>query len=165
MCVDFIEQQVSHVKTLPTKIRRKTFPLYNTLKRVLENKDFKCTDEAKTSLKKHKITLAELLTLGSPVSGEMLTIYLSTSKLAVSTILVANRDEKKVPMYFMSRVLQGADIGYSNMENLALSLSNTTRLSRRYFLAHPIEVLTNKPIRKVLLKTKKLGHLAKWAVE
>lgn len=86
------------------------------------------------------ITLAELLDLASPILGKTLTIYSSTSRLVVSAILVENRDEKQILVYFVSQVLQEEDIRYSDPEKLAISLANTTRQLRRYFLAHPVEV-------------------------
>lgn len=104
----------------------------------MDKKDFKWTDVVKTTLKKLKIALAEVLALASP--GEMLTFYLST-------------------------FLQGAEIGYPDMEKLVLFLFNILRRLRRYFLVHPIEVLTNATIHQVLLNQEKSVRLAKWIVE
>lgn len=42
---------------------------------------------------------------------------------------------------------------------------HTARRLRRYFQAHSICVLTDQPIRQVLLKPENSGRLAKWAIE
>ncbi|XP_022019510.1 uncharacterized protein LOC110919551 [Helianthus annuus] len=48
---------------------------------------------------------------------------------------------------------------------MALALVQTARRLRRYFQAHPIQVVTDQPIRSVLEKPENSGRLAKWAVE
>nr|GEZ78749.1 reverse transcriptase domain-containing protein [Tanacetum cinerariifolium] len=39
------------------------------------------------------------------------------------------------------------------------------RKLRRYFQAHPIKVLSDKPIKQILARPKKSGRIAKWAIE
>ncbi|GKC60707.1 reverse transcriptase domain-containing protein [Tanacetum coccineum] len=51
------------------------------------------------------------------------------------------------------------------MEKLALALVHAAKRLRRYFQAHPIKVITDNPIRKVLNNLGASGRLAKWAVE
>ncbi|XP_071709286.1 uncharacterized protein [Rutidosis leptorrhynchoides] len=68
-------------------------------------------------------------------------------------------------MYFVIRVFQGAELNYPELEKLTLALIHTARKLRRYFQAHQIVVLTNKPIRQVLSKLEKSGRMAKWAIE
>ncbi|XP_071740189.1 uncharacterized protein [Rutidosis leptorrhynchoides] len=87
------------------------------------------------------------------------------SKECISAVLVAERERVQVPIYFVSRVLQGAKVNYPELEKLTLALVHTARKLRRYFQAHPIIVLTNKKIRKVLMKPEKSGRMAKWAIE
>ncbi|GJZ18387.1 reverse transcriptase domain-containing protein [Tanacetum coccineum] len=57
---------------------------------------------------------------------------------AVSAVLLAERDSRKVPVYFVSRALQTPKINYSSMENLVLALVHATRRLGRYFQAHPV---------------------------
>lgn len=46
----------------------------------------------------------ELPTLASLILGETLMMYMSTLKLAVSADFVANRKDKQITIYFVSRV-------------------------------------------------------------
>ncbi|XP_071712943.1 uncharacterized protein [Rutidosis leptorrhynchoides] len=101
----------------------------------------------------------------SPKPGETLYLYLAASKECISAVLVAEREKLQVPIYFVSRVLQGAEANYPELEKLTLALVHTVRKLRRYFQAHPIIVLTNKQIRQVLMKPEKSGRMAKWAIE
>lgn len=68
-------------------------------------------------------------------------------------------------MYFFSRALQGPEINYPTLEKLLLALIYVARRLRRYFQAHQIEVLTNCPIKQILLKPETLGRLVKWSIE
>nr|XP_043619932.1 uncharacterized protein LOC122591751 [Erigeron canadensis] len=101
----------------------------------------------------------------APKAGETLQMYLAASEETISAVLVANRKEGQQPIYYVSRVLQGPEVRYPEIEKLALALIHAARRLRRYFQAHPIEVLTDKPIRQVLTKPEVSGRLAKWAIE
>ncbi|XP_071688148.1 uncharacterized protein [Rutidosis leptorrhynchoides] len=51
------------------------------------------------------------------------------------------------------------------MEKLIYALVHTARRLRRYFQAHPIQVLTDQPIKHVLTRPEIFGRMAKWAIE
>ncbi|GJT75766.1 hypothetical protein Tco_1042491 [Tanacetum coccineum] len=51
------------------------------------------------------------------------------------------------------------------MEKLVLALIHAARRLKRYFQAHNITFLANKPIILLLSKPKKLGRVARWAIE
>lgn len=127
----------------------------------MDKKNFRWTEEAENAFNKLKIALTELPTLTSLIPGEVLTIYLETSKIVADAILVANREDRQMPIYFVSHILQGAEVGYSDMEKLELPLVNIARRLRRYFLAYTIEGLINIPLRQVLLKPEKSGKSVK----
>nr|KAJ0209871.1 hypothetical protein LSAT_V11C400159220 [Lactuca sativa] len=69
------------------------------------------------------------------------------------------------PVYFVSRKLQGPELKYPTLEKLVLALIYAARRLRRYFQAYQIEVLTNCPIKQILLKPETSGRLAKWVIE
>lgn len=114
---------------------------------------------------KKKLGLNHSSTLANLVPGETLQMYLSTSNEAISSILTVERERKQRPVYFVSRALQGPELNYPTLEKLVLSLIYAAWQLRRYFQAHQIEVLTNCPIKQILLKPETLGRLAKWAIE
>ncbi|GJR70126.1 reverse transcriptase domain-containing protein [Tanacetum coccineum] len=59
----------------------------------------------------------------------------------------------------------GAELEYPELEKLIPALVYAAKKLRRYFQAHPIQVLSDKPIKQILARPKKLGHIAKWAIE
>ncbi|GKG14958.1 reverse transcriptase domain-containing protein, partial [Tanacetum coccineum] len=48
--------------------------------------------------------------------------YLAAAKEAISAVLMTERDGKQMPIYFVSRELQGTKVNYTPMEKLILSL-------------------------------------------
>jgi len=54
---------------------------------------------------------------------------------------------------------------YTMMEKLALVVVTSSRKLYPYFQSHPIEVLTNQPLRTILHSPNQSGRLAKWVVE
>ncbi|GJZ56599.1 reverse transcriptase domain-containing protein [Tanacetum coccineum] len=60
--------------------------------------------------------------LTAPKEKEELIIYLTAAKEAISAVLMTKRDGKQMPIYFVSRALQGPEINYTPMEKLILAL-------------------------------------------
>ncbi|KAL0411678.1 UNVERIFIED_CONTAM: hypothetical protein Slati_3757500 [Sesamum latifolium] len=71
----------------------------------------------------------------------------------------------QTPIYYISKVLNGAESRYSPIEKMALALVITTRKLRPYFLSHPVGVRTNTSLKQVLGKPEASGPLVKWAIE
>jgi len=94
-----------------------------------------------------------------------LLIYLAVSEVAVSAILDREDEGTQSPIYYVSRILTGAETRYPYLEKLALALVVAARKLRPYFQCHPIAMVTTFPLRNILHKLKLSGRLAKWAVE
>ncbi|GKA05275.1 reverse transcriptase domain-containing protein [Tanacetum coccineum] len=76
---------------------------------------------------------------------------------SISATLFARREEGHVPIYFVSRVLQGAKLNYPALEKLILALVYTVRRLRRYFQAYTVAILTNSPIKQAPTNPEKSG--------
>ncbi|GJW04154.1 reverse transcriptase domain-containing protein [Tanacetum coccineum] len=72
---------------------------------------------------------------------------------------------RNIEIYVDDMALQGPELNYQLLEKLALALLHTARYLRRFFQAHAICVLTDQPIRKILLKPENYGWLAKWPIQ
>ncbi|GKB78110.1 reverse transcriptase domain-containing protein [Tanacetum coccineum] len=111
----------------------------------------------------------KLATLGSFLakSVERSLAFFKTLKAtkAISAVLLTDRGNMQKLIYFVNRALQGSEVNYPNHEKVALALVHAARRLRRYFQTHTICVITDQPIRQVLLKLENSGHLAKWAIE
>ncbi|KAL2228827.1 UNVERIFIED_CONTAM: hypothetical protein Sindi_1862400 [Sesamum indicum] len=85
------------------------------------------------------------------------------ARYALLTVEEENREHQ--PVYYVSRMLQGAESRYSQIEKLALSLITAARKLRPYFQSHQVVVLTNHPLKQVLSSPEVSGRMVKWAVE
>ncbi|KAL2240906.1 UNVERIFIED_CONTAM: Retrovirus-related Pol polyprotein from transposon [Sesamum indicum] len=103
--------------------------------------------------------------LANPKEGEVLFLYLAVSENTVSSVLVREFEGIQNPIYYVSKLLQGAKKRYSEMEKLALALVVTARKLRPYFESHKIIVLTNYPLKYVMSRPEASGRLVKWAIE
>ncbi|XP_027178148.1 uncharacterized protein LOC113777314 [Coffea eugenioides] len=139
----------------------KALPFFKVLKKADQ---FAWTEECQAAFDKLKQYLHHLPTLASPRPGERLYLYLSAADEAVSAVLI--RDEgTQVPVYYVSRALRGPETRYTQVEKLVLRLVHAARRLKPYFLAHPIFVRTDQPIRQILVRPEASGRLTKWAVE
>nr|GEX53042.1 hypothetical protein [Tanacetum cinerariifolium] len=90
-----------------------------------------CPDKA---FKQMKTLIAELPMLTASKEKEELVIYLAAAKEAISAVLMTKRDEKQMPIYFVSRALQGPRINKTPMEKLILALVAGRLLKWRFEL-------------------------------
>lgn len=105
----------------------KNLPYFNILRNV---KDFKWIDECQAVLQELKKYLTSPPLLAKPKHGEPLFLYEEVSKDAMSSVLV--REERCVQnwVYYVSKMLQGAEKRYLQVEKLALAFVTTTRKLR-----------------------------------
>ena len=123
------------------------------------------TDEYERAFEELKVCLGHTPILAKPLSGKKLFTYLAVSQHAVSSVLVKETAGIQVPVYYISKRLLDAELRYPELERLALALVVSARKLRHYFLAHPVVVFTNYPMKQVLRRPEASGRLVKWAVE
>ncbi|GJW21077.1 reverse transcriptase domain-containing protein [Tanacetum coccineum] len=107
-----------------SKSAEKSLPFFKTLKKCTKKSDFQWTAEAEMAFKQMKQLIVELPMLVEPKEKEELIMYLAAVKEAISAVLMTERDGRQVPIYFVSRALQGPEINYTPMEKLILALVN-----------------------------------------
>ncbi|GJX83438.1 reverse transcriptase domain-containing protein [Tanacetum coccineum] len=105
-----------------TRLTEKSLPFFKILKKATNKSDFQWTAEAEMALKQMKKLIAELPMLTAPKDKEELIMYLAAAKEAISAVLMTKRDGKQMPIYFVSRALQGPEINYTPIEKLILAL-------------------------------------------
>ncbi|XP_073020270.1 uncharacterized protein [Primulina eburnea] len=160
-----VQQLTGRIATLARFISRSThriLPFFRTLRKAKKFEWDPACEKAFEELKKY---LAELPVLAKPDAGEPLWIYLSATEEAVSSVLVKLEGSTQQPVFYVSHALKGVEIRYSGLEKLALALVMTARRLRPYFVSHPIVVLTNIPLDRILTHSDMSGHLVKWTTE
>ncbi|KAL0440091.1 UNVERIFIED_CONTAM: Retrovirus-related Pol polyprotein from transposon.6 [Sesamum latifolium] len=139
-----------------------SLPFFKALRKT---KDFVWDEECQQAFLDLKEDLARLPLLTKPVPGETLYLYLAAGPQAVSSVLIKEEEGLQKPIYYVSKVLHGAEQRYPEVEKLALALIITARKLRPYFLSQFICVRTNAPLRPTLGKAETSGRMVKWAVE
>ena len=86
-------------------------------------------------------------------------LYLAVADEAVIGVLIREEGKDQFPIYFVSKVLQGAELNYQRLEKVAFALLVASRKLRPYFQCYPILVRTNQPIRQILHKPDLAGRM------
>ncbi|KAI3780027.1 hypothetical protein L2E82_09872 [Cichorium intybus] len=119
------------------KSAERAVPLFETLKGDVKKGGFKWTPDADKAWQRLKKVLTTLPTPSSPTAGETLVMYLSTSREAISAVLVTERGGRQSPIYFTVEVV----------------------------LPSPQNRSKDEPAAKANnVKPKTSGRLAKWAI-
>ncbi|CAA0843025.1 Unknown protein, partial [Striga hermonthica] len=160
--VQILTGRIAGLSRFIFKVAEKSSPLFKTLKK---SSKFQWTEEAQKAFEELQRTLANLPLLAKPVHGEELVLYISVGESAVSSVLVREEGVAQFPIYYVSRVMQGAELRYSEIEKFALAVVVTVRKLRPYFLNHKVKVRTNMPLEQTLGRPAVSGRLVKWAVE
>ena len=124
-----------------SKSADKCSPFFKTLKQ----SKFEWTSEAKESFSQLKEHLSSLPKLVSPINGEKLVLYVSVSEYSLSGVLVAEREQKQLPVYSVSHAFRGSEGNYSEMEKDLFAVVMASRKLKPYFQSHQITVRTSQP--------------------
>lgn len=100
-----------------------------------------------------------------PEMGYPLFFYSAVGEESISVVLVREDWNDQCPVHFVSEVLHGAEIRYSEVEKIALALVNAARRLQPYFLNHTTIVRTDHPLSSILGKADTSGRLVKWPTE
>ncbi|GJV94850.1 reverse transcriptase domain-containing protein [Tanacetum coccineum] len=163
--VQKLNGKLASLNRFMSKSAENSLPFFKTLKKCTKKSDFQWTAEAEIAFKQMKQSIAELSMLAAPTGKEELIMYLAAAKEAISAVLMTERDGKQVPIYFVSRALQGPKINYTPMEKLILALVSASKRLKRYFQAHTVVVITDQPIKQLLSNLEVIGRLLKWRFE
>ncbi|KAK3003000.1 hypothetical protein RJ639_017899 [Escallonia herrerae] len=139
--------RVAALSQFLSKFVERCLPFFKALKNI---KNFEWRTECQASFDALKEYLASPPLLSKPVSGEELFLYLAMAKSVVSAVLVREEAARQLPIYYVSKVLQGAEQRYADTDKLAFALLMAARKLRPYFQSHTIVVLTDKPLRQIL---------------
>ncbi|KAL0361487.1 UNVERIFIED_CONTAM: Retrovirus-related Pol polyprotein from transposon [Sesamum radiatum] len=137
-----------------SKSAEKGLPFFKIVKKV---KNFEWTKECQHAFVDLKTYLARLPLLVKLVPGDTLYLYISATSQTVSSVLVREEEGNQTPMYYVSKVLKGAEERYPPEEKMALTLVITARKLCSYFIFYPVGVKTNTPL-KTTIKAQALAN-------
>ncbi|KAL0402617.1 UNVERIFIED_CONTAM: hypothetical protein Slati_4291600 [Sesamum latifolium] len=148
------DRKNSRAQLIHLKIHRKEPTILQNIKK-----------ECQQAFEEFKVYLTRLPLLVKPTPGDTLYLYISSTSQAVSSVLVREEEGTQTPIYYVSKVFNGAESRYPSIEKMTLALVITARKLRPYFLSHPMGVRTNTSLKQVLGKPEASGRLVKWAIE
>ncbi|GJS00908.1 reverse transcriptase domain-containing protein [Tanacetum coccineum] len=122
--IQSLNGKLAAINRFLSKGAERSLAFFKVLKGYKHKKSIQWTTEADKALEEMKKLVQVLPTLTAPRVGETLTMHLAASKESISVVLAAKRNEGWTPIYFVSRVLQGAELNYPALEKLVLALDN-----------------------------------------
>ncbi|XP_018454115.1 uncharacterized protein LOC108825305 [Raphanus sativus] len=123
--------------------------------------DEKC-EEAFGQLKQYLTTPP---VLSKPEAGDILTLYIAVTPIAVSSVLIREDRGEQKPIFYTSKRMTEAETRYPTLEKMALAVVHSARKLRPYFQSHTVEVLSNQPLRTIMQNANHSQRLTKWAME
>ncbi|CAL8152252.1 unnamed protein product [Prunus armeniaca] len=161
--IQSLTRRVAALTRFISKATDKSVPFFKALKGGKQNITW--TAECDKAFQDLKNYMSRAPLLSKPLPGEVLFLYVSVSSTAVSSVLVRIPEKTELPIFYVSKALQSAELRYPPLEQLAVSLVISARRLRPYFQAHEITVVINQPLPQVLQKPETSGRLIKWAIE
>ncbi|CAA0839166.1 Unknown protein, partial [Striga hermonthica] len=160
--VQILTGRLAGLSRFIARAAERSFPFFRTLRKGAR---FEWSSQAQEAFDKLKEFLASLPLLTKPDPTDVLILYLSVGEVAISSVLLKEDGGGQQPIYYVSKLLQGAEMKYAEVEKAALALIITARKLRPYFLSHGVVVRTNFPLNETLGRPSASGRMVKWAVE
>ncbi|GAA0142003.1 hypothetical protein LIER_35494 [Lithospermum erythrorhizon] len=83
----------------------------------------------------------------------------------LSSVLGWEVEGMQNPIYYVSHVLHGSEGNYPIIDKFAFTLVISTRKLKSYFEAHPIKVITDQPLKRILTSRTLSGQMTTWTIE
>ncbi|KAL0409536.1 UNVERIFIED_CONTAM: hypothetical protein Sradi_1888000 [Sesamum radiatum] len=160
--VQRLTRRIPALSRFISKSAEKGLPFFKILRKV---KNFEWIEECQQAFEDLKTYLAKLPLLVKPILGDTFYLYISSTSQAVSSVLVREEEGNQTPIYYVSKVLNGAEGRYPPIEKMTLALVITARKLCPYFLSYPMGDRTIMPLKQVLGKPEASGRLVKWEIE
>jgi hypothetical protein len=164
-----VQKLTGRVAALNRFIRRaaeRSLPFFQILR---SSKNFQWPETQKEAFQELKDYLSNMTKLCPPEARSPLLLYVSTSNLAVSVVLVQEKEEegkfKQILVYFALEALSGSKLFYSELEKTAYAVIMAARKLRHYFEGHRIRVITNQPLNDLFPNKEASIRIIKWGAE
>ena len=100
--------------------------------------------------------------MSNPEIDEVLFAYIVVASHVVSLVLIRVDSGIQRPVYYVSKSLHEAEVRYLPLKKAILAVVHGTRKLPHHFQAHTVVVLTQLPLKAILLNADYMGRIAKW---
>ncbi|XP_057808674.1 uncharacterized protein LOC131023143 [Salvia miltiorrhiza] len=157
-----INGRITVLSRFISRSAERSLPFFKVLRK---GSRFEWSSECQRAFEDLKAYLTKLPVLTKPSSGEPLYLYISVGIESLSSVLVREENRQQKPIYFVTKIIQGAELRYTEVEKTAYTIMITARKLRPYFLSHKVIVRTIIPLRQILGRPDLAGKMVKWAIE
>ncbi|PKA59549.1 RNA-directed DNA polymerase like [Apostasia shenzhenica] len=141
-----LNRRVTTLSRFISKSSKRCLPFFKILRDKHQTWNENCA-RAFQSLKEYLLSPPLLST---PIQDEDLHLYLSATDNSVSTVLVREEAGRQHLIHYISHILHGAEVRYPPLEKLSFALISAACRLRHYFQAHPVKVMMDQPLRRIL---------------
>ncbi|GAA0171764.1 hypothetical protein LIER_25724 [Lithospermum erythrorhizon] len=132
-----------------SKLGKMNLPFFKNPRR-MSKEMFSWDEECSEAFEEFKRYLGSTQLLSRPEAGERLQLYLAISDVAVSSVILREVEGIQKPIYYVSHVLRDAEERYPIIDKVAFTFIISARKLKAYFESHPIQVVTDQPLNRVL---------------
>ncbi|KAK1660346.1 hypothetical protein QYE76_048505 [Lolium multiflorum] len=149
-----------------SRLGEKALPLYQLMKKTDK---FIWTPQADAAFHELKKMLASAPILASPLSKEMILLYIAATNRVVSAVVVVEREEEgkpvQRPVYYLSEVLLASKQNYPHYQKMTYGVYMAAKKLKNYFEEHEMRVVCAAPISEIIGNKDVSGRIAKCAIE
>jgi hypothetical protein len=132
--VQILTGRVAALNRFIPRAAERSLPFFQVVR---STNNFKWSETQKQAFQELKDYLSNMTKLCPPEPRSPLLLYVSASNLAVSIVLVQEKEEegklKQIPVYFSSEALSSSKIFHSELEKIAYAVIMAARKLRHYF--------------------------------
>jgi RNase H-like domain found in reverse transcriptase/Reverse transcriptase (RNA-dependent DNA polymerase) len=158
-----LQGQLAYIRRFIANLSGKIQPFTRLTKKDIA---FKCDGECQQAFEEIKAYLLNPPVLAAPIPGKELILYTTALDGSLGALLAQeNQDGNKNALYYLSRMMVGAEHGYSPIGKHCLALIFAVKKLRHYMLAHKIILISKvDPLKYLMTRPMLTGRLAKWAI-
>ena len=149
-----------------SRLGEKALPLYQLMKK---STGFTWTPQVDAAFNDLKKMLSTAPVLASPLPNEPMLLYIAATNRVVSVVIVVEREEEgktvQRPVYYLSEVISISKQNYPHYLKMTYDVYLAVKKLIHYFQEHPITVVSEAPISKIIGCKDATGQVAKWAIE
>ncbi|KAL5548759.1 hypothetical protein UlMin_003990 [Ulmus minor] len=98
-----------------------------------------------------------------PEPGKPLLLYIATTDKSLGALIAQEKSGSERPVYYLSRMIRGAENNYTPMERQCLALVYTAQRLRHYMLAHQIHLISkSNPLRYLMKNPIPSSRMTRW---